>query len=103
MAPPVCGSVPPAGEFSVAVITDVFAGIFELLTTLCVHVRVSDASVWSLGLFGFPVHGSAPLAGRTSVTNTFAGLFELSPIALHVYAYSLRAWAALKPICFVWT
>ena len=97
-----CGSVPPAGRFSVTDITDVFTGIFELPTALYVHVRVSDASVWSLGLFGFPVHGSAPLAGRTSVTNTFSGLFELSPM-LCMYMHTLRAWAALKPICFVWT
>ena len=46
------------------------------------------------------MRGTAPLAGKSGVTETFAGLFEFLA-TLHVYACPLRALAASEPIRFV--
>ena len=79
-------SAPLTGKLGVA---DAFAGLFELLTSLCVRVCVSYASVWSLGLFGFPMRGFTLLAGRSGVADVFTGLFELLP----------TPWTCVRVLC----
>ena len=69
-------SAPLTGKSRVA---DAFAGLFKLLTSLCVRACVSYASVWSLDLFGFPLRGFTLLAGRSGVADVFTGPFELLP------------------------
>ena len=81
-------SVPLTGKFGVA---DTFAGLFKLLTSLCMHACVSYAyaSVWSLGLFGFPMRSFMLLADRSGVADVFTGLFELLP----------TPWTCVRVLC----
>ena len=60
-------------------VADAFAGLFKLLTSLCVCACMSYASVWSLGFFGFPMRSFTLLGGRSGVADVFTGLFELLP------------------------
>ena len=69
-------SAPLTGKSRVA---DTFAGLFKLLTSLCMRVCLSYASVWSLDLFGFPLRGFTLLAGRFGIADAFTGPFELLP------------------------
>ena len=44
------------------------------------HACVSYASIWSLDLFGFPLHGFTLLAGRSGIADMLTGPFKLLPI-----------------------
>ena len=48
-----------------------FSAVFEPFAMLC-------TSVWISRLSGSPMHDSALLAGKSGVTDIFAGIFELS-------------------------
>ena len=52
-------------------------GLLDISATHCMHVHASDVSVGLLSLFDTPMHGFAPLAGRSHVTNLFADVFDL--------------------------
>ena len=56
-------------------VSDVFAGLLESLVMPCMHVHVSDESIWLSSLFGSPTHG-----GKFGLTDGFAGAFELLAI-----------------------
>ena len=49
-------------------------GLLESSTTLCMYVH---ASVGFSSRFGSPMRGSAPLAGKSCVTDMFSGLVKL--------------------------
>ena len=53
------------------------------------RVHASDASVGLSSHFGSPMHGSAPLAGRSGVTDVSIGLFNLYP----------TSWTCRRAIC----
>ena len=53
------------------------------------HVHASNVSAWHSSLFGTPIHGSAPLAGRSRITDMFAGLFDFFP----------TSWACTHAVC----
>ena len=53
------------------------------------RVHASDVSVGFSSLFGSPMHGSVPLAGRSVVTDVFAGSFDLSAMS----------WTCMRAVC----
>ena len=56
--------------------SDVFAGLLELFTTLCTCVHTFNAFIWPSSLSGLHARGSAPLGdklGITDITNAFLG------------------------------
>ena len=71
------GSSPVAGKSRVFDITDTFAGVFETLATLCMHVHVQHVCL-ILGLSGSPMCGYCTVGRSSCVADVFAGLFELS-------------------------
>ena len=64
-----------AGRSRVADVSDMFAGLFKLPASFC----MSGTSVSSLGLSGSLMHGTAPLTGKSGLSNVFAGVLESSP------------------------
>ena len=54
-----------------------FLGLCQSLTTLCTHVYAFHASVQFSSLSGFPMRGTAPLAGKSGVADEFAAVHEL--------------------------
>ena len=64
-------------------VSDVFSDLLKSLMTPCMHVHVSDESIWLSSLFGLPTHG-----GKFGLTDRFAGAFELlailSGVRVHV-------------------
>ena len=83
---PTRGSAPVAGKSGFFYVTDVFAGVFESLATFCArvrHIRLILEPFW------LPHAWFAPLAGKSRVADTFAGLLELSA----------PCWACMRAPC----
>ena len=57
--------------------SDMLTDLLKTFAMSCMHVHVSDASVWLSSLSGLPMCGSAPLAGRSGVIDTFSGVLVL--------------------------
>ena len=64
-----------------------FLGLRQSLTTLCTHVYAFHVSVQFSSLSGFPMRGTAPLAGKSGVTDEFAAVHE-SFAMLHVNTHA---------------
>ena len=81
-------------------VPDVFADLLESLVMPCMHVRVSDESIWLSSLFGSPTHG-----GKFGLTDAFAGAFVLPAMlsGVHVCVSDASIWspAFLAPPCAI--
>ena len=62
--------------------SDMFADLLKSLVTPCMHVHVSDESIWLSSLFGSPTHG-----GKFDLTDRFAGAFKLLAILSGVWVH----------------